>query len=60
MVPASIDENDLRDYIHTELLEEGYVPGEEEIDFLTEIVFDYILMTFVELGFEVQYREGEE
>lgn len=59
MVPASIDERDLRDFLYEELIEEGYAPGEEEIDFLTEIMFDYIMMTFMELGFAVEYREDK-
>lgn len=42
-----IDREDIEDFLYLELIDEGFVPEDDEIQVLTDIVFDLVLMLLV-------------
>lgn len=42
-IEVVIDTEELAEFIYEQLLIRGYVPGDEELDEVADIVFDYLL-----------------
>jgi KaiC/GvpD/RAD55 family RecA-like ATPase len=42
-IEVVIDTEELAEFIFEQLLSRGYVPGEDEVDEVADIVFDYLL-----------------
>jgi KaiC/GvpD/RAD55 family RecA-like ATPase len=42
-VEVVIDTEEMSEYIYQQLMNRGYVPKEEEVDELADIVFDFLL-----------------
>lgn len=56
---VDFDPQDLVDYLFDELLAEGYVPTEDEIDFIAEIMIDYMFNIVSSLGIQIVVGEDE-
>lgn len=52
-----IDREDIEDFLYLELINEGLVPEDDEIQILTDIVFDLIIMLLVP---DILEDEGED
>jgi hypothetical protein len=57
---VEFDPQDLVDYLFDECLAEGYVPTEEEIEFIVDVMCDYIYNLVGQLGVEVTFEGDDE